>query len=309
MAVFTNKSNKWRMLMRSFKGVWPALVTPFTAEDTVNVPVLRELIEYLINKRVDGFYVCGTTGEGIYMSVEERKLVAETVIEQVHGRVPVIVHVGCVSVRDAVALAQHARQVGAAGVSSVLPPFYNNAQSLYNYFATIAAAVPDLPVLTYIFGGPMDAVALMREWMKIPNVIGTKYTGPNMYEFRRIVELRSDNWTVFSGMDEQCLFAAMFGANGNIGSTLNFMPGVYREIHACCQNGALVRGRELQIQANKVTSVLLSFGFPGALKEVMRMLSFDCGKPRLPNLPLPEEKRDSLHAQLETVGFSKLAEM
>lgn len=295
--------------MRSFNGVWPALVTPFTAEDTVNVPVLRELVEYLIDKRVDGFYVCGTTGEGIYMSVEERKLIAEIVLKQLRGRVPAIVHVGCVSVRDAVALAQHAQRVGAAGVSSILPPFYSNPQSLHNYFATIAAAVPNLPLLTYIFGGPMDAVALMREWMKIPNVVGTKYTGPNMYEFRHIVELRSDDWTVFSGMDEQCLFAAMFGASGNIGSTLNFMPGVYREIHACCKNGDLTRGRELQIRANKVTSVLLPFGFPGALKEVMGMLGFDCGKPRLPNLPLLEEKRDSLHAQLETVDFSKLAEM
>ena len=295
--------------MRSFNGVWPALVTPFTAEDTVNVPVLRELVEYLIDKRVDGFYVCGTTGEGIYMSVEERKLIAEIVLKQLRGRVPAIVHVGCVSVRDAVALAQHAQRVGAAGVSSILPPFYSNPQSLHNYFATIAAAVPNLPLLTYIFGGPMDAVALMREWMKIPNVVGTKYTGPNMYEFRHIVELRSDDWTVFSGMDEQCLFAAMFGASGNIGSTLNFMPGVYREIHACCKNGDLTRGRELQIRANKVTSVLLPFGFPGALKEVMGMLGFDCGKPRLPNLPLLEEKRDSLHAQLEAVDFSKLAEM
>ena len=295
--------------MQSFKGVWPALVTSFTAEDTINVPVLRKLVEYLIDKRVDGFYVCGTTGEGIYMSVEERKLVAETVLEQVHGRVPTIVHVGCVSVRDAVALAQHAQKAGAAGVSSILPPFYNNAQSLYNYFATIAAAIPDLPLLGYIFGGPIDAVAFMRKLMQIPNVVGAKYTGPNMYEFRHIVELRNDNWIVFSGMDEQCLFAAMFGASGNIGSTLNFMPGVYREIHACCQNGDLIRGRELQIHANKVTRVLLSFGFPGALKEVMRMLGFDCGEPRLPNIPLPEEKRDSLHTQLETVGFSKLAEM
>lgn len=295
--------------MRSFKGVWPALVTPFTTEDKVNVPVLRELVEYLLDKHVDGFYICGTTGEGIYMSVEERKLVAETVINQIRGRVPAIVHVGCVSVRDAVTLVQHAQQVGADGVSSILPPLYSNPQSLYNYFATIAAAVPDLPLLTYIFGGPMDAVALIRELMKIPNVVGAKYTGPNMYEFRHIVELRGDDWTIFSGMDEQCLFAAMFGSSGNIGSTLNFMPGVYREIHACCKSGDLNRGRELQICANKVTRVMISFGFPGALKEVMGKLGFDCGRPRLPNLPLPEEKRDSLHAQLATVDFSTLAEM
>jgi dihydrodipicolinate synthase/N-acetylneuraminate lyase len=130
-----------------------------------------------------------------------------------------------------------------------------------------------------------------------------------MYEFRHIVELRKDEWTVFSGMDEQCLFAAMFGSSGNIGSTLNFMPGVYREIHECVKNGDLDRGRELQIRANQVTRVAISFGFPGALKKIMGMLGFYCGKPRLPNLPLPDAKLDDLRAQLENAGFPDLAKM
>lgn len=295
--------------MRTFSGVWPALVTPFTANDTVNVSVLRELVDYLIGKKVSGFYVCGTTGEGIYMSMAERKLVAETVLHQVNGRVPVIAHVGCVAAGDAAELARHSRQAGADGVSSVLPPLYRTTQSLYAYYSKIAAAAPDLPLLTYIFGGPVDAVALMRELMKIPNVAGAKYTGPNMYEFRSIVELRNDNWTVFSGMDEQCLFAAMFGSSGNIGSTLNFMPGVYREIRECCKNGDLERGSQLQLQANKVTKVAISFGYPGALKEIMKILGFDCGKPRLPNLPLPAERRDALRDELQAAGFSKMANM
>jgi N-acetylneuraminate lyase len=101
----------------------------------------------------------------------------------------------------------------------------------------------------------------------------------------------------------------MFGSSGNIGSTLNFMPGVYREIHACCRNGDLERGRELQLQANKVTKVAISYGFPGALKEIMKILGFDCGKPRLPNLPLPAEKRDALRNELQAAGFSELADM
>lgn len=294
--------------MRTFNGAWPALVTPFTREDNVNVSVLRELVEYFIDKRVGGLYVCGSTGEGIYMSGEERKLVAETVVDQAHGRIPVIVHVGCVSVRDAVELAQHAEKVGADGISSILPPFYRNTQSLYTYFVKIADAAPHLPLLPYIFGGPIDAVALMRKLMQIPSIAGTKYTGPNMYEFKHIIELRRNEWTIFSGMDEQCLFAAMFGSSGNIGSTLNFMPGVYREIHKCCKNGNLIRGQELQIRANEVTRVMHFFGGLGALKKIMGTLGFDCGKPRLPNLPFSEEKLDALHAKLEAIDFSTLAE-
>lgn len=295
--------------MRTFNGAWSALVTPFTERDTVNISVLRELVDYLLGKHIDGLYICGNTGEGIYMSLDERKLVTETVVSQVNGRVPVIVHVGCIAVSDAVELARHAQQAGADGVSSILPPLYSNNKSLYAYYEAIGSTVPDLPLLTYIFGGPINAVGLMSKLMNIPNVAGVKYTGPNMYEFKHIVDLRKDDWTVFSGMDEQCLFAAMFGSSGNIGSTLNFMPGVYREIHKCVKNGDLARGQELQIRANAITRTVISFGFPCALRKVMEMLGFDCGEPRLPNLPFPEEKLDDLKSQLEAVGFSALARM
>ena len=295
--------------MFSFSGAWPALVTPFTVEDKVNVVVLRELVEYLLDKRVGGFYVCGGTGEGLFMLPEERKLVTETVVDQVNGRVPVIAHIGSMVVSDAVELAEHAQEVGAAGISSVIPPMFQDGESLYTYFARVGAGAPDLPLLTYIFGGPMDAVALMRRLMEIPTVAGTKYTGPNMYEFREIVELRGDNWSIFSGMDEQCIYAAMQGACGNIGSTLNYMPGIYREVHNSYKKGDIAQGQELQVCANQVTRVLFSFGFFGALKEVMRMLGFDCGRPRLPHLPFAEEKRNDLRAQLEAIDFFTVAEM
>ena len=295
--------------MSSFNGAWPALVTPFTDEDKVNVGVLRELVEYLIDKGVGGFYVCGGTGEGLFMVPEERKLVTEIVVDQVNGHVPVIAHIGSMIVGDAVQLAEHAQEVGAAGISSVIPPMFQNSESLYTYFARVGAAAPNIPLLTYIFGGPTDAVALMRQLMDIPTVAGAKYTGPNMYEFREIVELRGDNWSIFSGMDEQCIYAAMQGACGNIGSTLNYIPGIYREIHDSYKKGNIAQGQHLQVRANQVTGVLFSFGFFGALKEVMRMLGFDCGQPRLPHVPFAEGKRDDLRAQLEAIDFFTVAAM
>ena len=295
--------------MSSFNGAWPALVTPFTDEDKVNVGVLRELVEYLIDKGVGGFYVCGGTGEGLFMVPEERKLVTKIVVDQVNGRVPVIAHIGSMIVGDAVQLAEHAQEVGAAGISSVIPPMFQNSESLYTYFARVGAAAPNIPLLTYIFGGPTDAVALMRQLMDIPTVAGAKYTGPNMYEFREIVELRGDNWSIFSGMDEQCIYAAMQGACGNIGSTLNYIPGIYREIHDSYKRGNIAQGQHLQVRANQVTRVLFSFGFFGALKEVMRMLGFDCGQPRLPHVPFAEGKRDDLRAQLEAIDFFTVAAM
>lgn len=240
------------------------------------------------------------------MPVAWRRRVAEIVLDEVSGQVPVIVHVGACSVADAVELARHARSAGAAGVSSIIPPLYNSASAVHAYFSAVAGAVPDLPFLPYIFGGPADAVSLMRDLMSIPNLAGTKYTGPNMHEFRQIVTLRDQDWTVFSGMDEQCLFAAMLGASGNIGSTLNFMPGVYREIHHLLRDGDVDRALELQIEANRVTAILQRFGFAGALREVMRMIGFDCGNPRLPALPLSDQDREALRLQLAGTRFEEL---
>lgn len=300
--------------MSMFQGAWPALLTPFTADDQVNVPVLRELTDYLIGKGIGGFYVCGSTGEGVYMTVDERKLVAETVIDQVAGRVPVVVHVGSMVARDAEALACHAQDAGADAIASIIPPQFAQVDSIYDYYQRLGAAAANMPLLTYIFGGPMDAVALMRKLMSIPTVAGSKYTGPNMHEFRMIVDLEGEysgpyQWTVFSGMDEECFFASLFGAHGNIGSTLNYIPGVYREIHAARAAGDMDKGTDLQLRANEVTRILFSFGFMGAMKEVMSLIGFDCEQPRLPARPFDPARRGDLRKQLEAAGFADLAAM
>ncbi len=298
--------------MSMFQGAWPALLTPFTADDQVNVPVLRGVVDYLIGKGIGGFYVCGSTGEGIYMSVDERKRVTETVIDQTAGRVPVIVHVGTMVARDAVALASHAQAARANAVASIIPPQFANVQSIFDYYSALGQAAPNIPLLSYIFGGPTDAVALMRKLMSIPTIAGSKYTGPDMHEFRQIVDLGKDYhgpyaWTVFSGMDEECYFASLFGSSGNIGSTLNYIPGAYREIHAARAAGDVAKGTALQLRANDITRVLFSFGFMGAMKELMRPLGFDCGQPRLPGRPFDAARRADLMAQVNAAGFAELA--
>lgn len=290
-----------------FFGVWPALVTPFTLDDEINIPVLRDLIHYLLDKHVDGFYVGGTTGEGVFMSLEERKQVIDLALGEINGRVPVIVHVGSTVYRDAVALARHAEARGAAGVSSIVPPLYTNLESLVTYFQTVAAAVPDLPVFPYFLSQSIQPLELMRRLLGLPNIKGTKYTGPDMHEFRQIVELGGDDWTVFSGMDEVCTFAAMLGSSGNIGSTLNFMPGVYQHIRTHVERGEIDEALALQLKANHVTAVLLEGDLMGNLKAAMELIGFDCGAPRLPRQGLDSQGKAALLAALKAAGFETLA--
>lgn len=298
-------------MKHNFQGAWPALITPVAADGSLNTTVMHELVEYLLGKGSSGLYLCGSTGEGLYLTTNERRQVVEQVIEQVKGRVPVVVHVGSATTRESVALARHASQCGASGISSVLPLLNPDMQSTYFHYQSIAAAAPELPFFPYLFGARIDAITVMRELKeRIPNLGGTKYTGPDMFEIRRLIDIPgAEDWTIFSGMDEQCVFAAMFGVRCNIGSTLNAMPGVYREIHRCVQAGEYQRAVDLQLRVNRVTATLISFGFLGAFREYLRMIGFDCGEPRQPSLPLPAEKRAALHEQLERDEYRTLVAM
>jgi dihydrodipicolinate synthase/N-acetylneuraminate lyase len=145
--------------------------------------------------------------------------------------------------------------------------------------------------------------------LPISNVAGTKYTGPNMFELQQIAELRRDNWYVFSGMDEQCVFARLSGVIGNIGSTLNFMPCAYRQMHACLTRGELAAAMTWQQRANVLTGIMIKHGFQAALAEVMGVLGFPCGRVRLPHPPLPESQRAGLIAALKAAGFDELTRL
>ena len=297
-------------MQAQFSGAWPALVSPVTPDGDVNVKVLRDLVAYLLDKDIGGLYLCGSTGEGVFMSVPERKLVTEEAMREVAGRVPVIVHVGSVATRDAVLLAQHAQTLGADGVASILPPVNRSIETTYLHYEAIAAAVPDLPFLPYLFGGELDAVSLISELLvRMPNIGGAKYTGPSMYEYKQLLDLQENNWTIFLGMDQQCAFGAMFGGKANIGTTLNYHPGIYREIHKAVAQNDFVRARDLQVRANRVTLLIQKYGMFGAMRVAMQMIGFDVGPPRLPNLPLPADKEAEVREALEAVDFMEIAAM
>jgi N-acetylneuraminate lyase len=296
--------------MTVFSGIYPALVTPSDAHGGVNLPALERLVDYLLNKQVDGLYIGGTTGEGIYMSVADRQLMAEAVLRQVNGRIPVIVHVGAVASGDAVTLARHAEAHGASGFASIMPPLYNSTASVVAYYKTLAGAAPNLPFFSYILNPHVNPVAVMRALMTVPNLVGAKYTGPNMFEMRQIMDMNEGRWVIFSGMDEQFVYAAMMGVNGGIGSTLNFMPGVYRAIRNAVQSGDHATAQALQLRANAVTAAMIEADFPGALRMVLGMiLGIDCGEPRLPALPLTEAAKTSLRRALDAAGFDELVAM
>ncbi len=293
-----------------YSGAWPALVTPYGRDGKINLTVLKELVEYLIReKKVDGLYACGSTAQGLMLSLIEREQIAETVFAQANGRVPVIVHVGSLVLPDAVRLACHAADHGAAGVSSITPPLYPDERSLAAYYRVLAGSVPDTPFFPYFFGGGWDFVSLVKRLADLPNLAGAKYTGPNLFELSGLLQLRQENWFVFSGMDEECAYAAMAGTRGNIGSTLNHYPGVYKAIHACIRVGDLAQAVALQQSADRATRAMFKAGFLPALWEALRVIGFECGEPRLPARGLSPEEAAVLRADLAEAEYGDLVKM
>lgn len=282
--------------MTSFSGIWSALITPFDADNNVNQQVLCDLVDYLLDQNVSGFYLCGSTGEGLLMSLDERKTVTETVLRHVDGRAPVIVHIGTTALVDAIALSHHSSEMGAVAVSSIIPPKFDSMDSVIRYYGALAHANPGLPIISYLINPGFNALPLVQSLLQFDEIAGVKYTGANMNEFHQIVGLGDGrDWTVFSGMDEQSLYATMMGSSGHIGSTINLMPTAYQAIRQHFMAGNYAEAQAIQEQANIVTNMLYSTGnFFGALKFAMHKRGIDCGEARLPTPPLTEAQRQWL---------------
>ena len=297
--------------MTHFTGVWPALVTPLDSHDQINVPVTRRLIDHLIQAGVGGLYVCGGTGEGILSPPEVRKQMTETVIEQVNGRVPVIIHVGAVATADATLLATHAEQVGADGIAAV-PPFYYSVgfRGIKEHYELIAGSCSLCLYLYYI--PSTTGVTLTAEQMwdlcQIENVQGFKYSAFDMYLLEQILERSDRTVNVFSGPDQ--LFAPMLtvGVDGAIGTTYNLLPNHFVQIYEAFQRADIERARALQSQANRVIDTFQAHGGLPAVKEIMRMLGFDCGQCRRPFRPLDADEVSALGDDLKRVGCWDLVE-
>ena len=287
-----------------FYGIWPAMLTPFDRQGDVDLPAIDRLVEYLLSEGSHGFYVCGSTGEGLLMNVQERAAVAERTVQQVRGRAPVMVHVGAIPTRDAAALAAHARDIGADAVAAIPPTFFAysfNAIKAHYRAIGEAAQIPlyiyNIPQAAGVNVTPAMVAEMKRE---IPNLVGLKFTAYNFYEMRQIIEL--DNMTVFSGPDEMCLPALTMGVVGAIGSTYNPMTRHFVRLYEAFQAGRLAEAQELQYQANRVIRVWTSF--PGSLKVMMRWQGVPLGEPRRPLEPLPAEREEELAAALQAAGYT-----
>lgn len=288
-----------KFTMQQMTGVIPAMITLFDEHENVDVQRTRSMVEFLIARGVDGLYLTGSTGEGFLMDHEERKLVVETVVSQVAGRIPVIVHIGDIGTKKSIALANHAEAVGADAVSSV-PPFYwkFSNDDIYTYYKDIAAST-DLPMVIYSvpLAGSLG-VDLIMKLAQLPNVQGLKFTGKDHDQLAYLRANLPEDFIIYSGCDEMALSGLSVGADGIIGSFYNVMPELFTAIYKAVKDSDLKRALRLQRIGTEIILECIKYDYLALMRNMILWQGVDAGFSRRPFKNYAENELTDLKEKL-----------
>ncbi|XP_053481970.1 N-acetylneuraminate lyase isoform X2 [Ictalurus furcatus] len=282
-------------------GLIAATFTPLTPQGELNLAVIGPYVDYLLEKQsVHSVFVNGTTGEGCSLTVQERKQLAEEWCRQGKGKLDrVIIHVGCLSVKESQELARHAASVGADAIAVISPFFFkpSNAEALRMFLKEVGSAAPQLPLYYYhlpsMTGVKLNVSEVLEGIEKqIPSFRGVKFSGVDLRDLGRCINyccLRG--WSVLYGVDEQLLGALPLGVDGAVGSTYNYAGNVMNRMLSAYEKGDLLLAQTLQVKLKDTITFATSLGFDLAMNKQMMSLSsgLPMGPPRLPLLPWPSD--------------------
>lgn len=290
--------------MNQIKGVIPALLTPFDKEENIDEKGIRGLINRLLDEGAHGLYLTGSTGEGFLMDQPERKKVVEIAMDEIKGRVPVIVHVGAISTKLSLELTHHASECGADAISSV-PPFYYrfSEKEIVEYYKTLAGAT-DLPMIIYNIplAGIMGYDTIL-ELAKLPNVEGIKYTAATHYEITLLKKDLGADFMVYSGADEMALSGLIAGADGLIGSTYNAIGDTFLTIYKLHDEGKIEEANVVMKEGVATIMQILSYGsLMSVLKAINRWIGVDCGYSRAPFTNFTAEEEEAMKKDFIAFG-------
>ncbi len=295
-----NKKTDW------FKGIFPALVTPFARNEEVDEAAYRALIRFVL-PHVNGIVPIGTTGEFVYLNAAEKRRAIEIALDEAAGRVPVVAGTGCPSTRETVALTRWAKDAGAKAALVVAPyylkPTYNE---IYEHYAALSKV--GMPLILYNI--PQCAGTHYEWWTAegmayLDNVIGIKDSSGDMPFLMTLLEKIKGYISIFCGHDEIVTAALAAGADGAILASANLIPDIWQQIYAAVQGGDLTRAQDLQAKIQTLVRLVVRQGSVQAVKEGLGMLGVPVGDARLPMLPgdaFRWEDREDLRLQLEKLG-------
>ena len=281
------------MDIKKYQGIFPAFYACYDKEGKINPEAVRELTRWFISKGVKGVYVGGSSGECIYQSVAERKVVLENVMAEAKGKLTVIAHVACNNTADSQELAAHAESLVVDAIASI-PPIYFKLPpyAIAKYWNDMSAAAPNTDFIIYNIpqlAGVALNVPLLKEMLKNPRVIGVKNSSMPTQDIQM---WRDEGAIVFNGPDEQLISGLVMGAVGGIGGTYGAMPELYVELYRCVKAGEMDKALEIQNDCCRIIYKMCSAhgNMYAVIKEILRINGNpDCGSVRTPLAELVEE--------------------
>jgi len=290
------------------EGILPALVTPFADDGkSVDEERLRALVRHCIELGVNGVVPCGTTGEFVNLSFEEKKRVIKTVVDEVNGKIKVVAGTGASGTNEAVEMTRYAKDVG-ADAALIVTPFYLKPadRGIYEHYDTIASQV-DLPIILYNIpqctGLPLPW-QMVEDLAQIPNIVGVKDSSGQLSFILAVLEKVRDKINVLCGHDEVVVAALAAGCSGAILASANVIPDIWVRIYNHVKNNELQKARELQYKVQKIARIIAGSGAVGT-KAALNMMKIKVGPVRMPlsiGGELTYEAREELRLDLEKIG-------
>jgi 4-hydroxy-tetrahydrodipicolinate synthase len=287
------------------QGIIPAVITPFTDDERLDLGALEEVIERLLGAGVHGLFVVGSQGEFFALDDAEQRAVIGCAVRATAGRVPVYAGVSSISTRHAVRLAQQASAAGADGLT-VLPPYFirPDATELQRHFEAIADA-GEVPVILYnqpARTGTAISTQLVRALAAHERIAALKDSGADLNRTCEFLAAAPDGFAVLVGNDAQIAFGLLAGAPGAVAAGANVFPELCVAIYDAVAAGEVETALRLQAGLARFRSSWELGSFPVVVKEALTMLGLPAGPCRRPIAPLTDAARDALRRVLDEVA-------
>lgn len=299
--------------MQKLFGTVVPIITPFTENDTIDVPSLKRLVDHCIDHGLQCLYPCGTTGEMMYLTVAERKLIAETVIRHTAKRVPVFVQAGAWNLADTIELAQHAVSAGADGIGVITPVFYKlSDQGIIDFYEAVSKSVPEnFPV--YLYSIPQNAIndinpqtaQIIAE--KCSNVIGIKYSYPDFTRLQQFMLVRNETFSVLVGPDH--LFEALcaVGGDGVVSGNAMCIPEHYVKLWEAIQAKDYDLATKYQRRTNILNATMCAVNNIAAYKVILKDEGIIAStKMRRPMENLTQQQEKELLSAMKNLEYRKV---
>lgn len=298
--------------MEKLQGLIAAPFTPMNRDGSLNLGLIPLYYRMLRENKVGGAFICGSTGEGVSLSVREKMAVAEAWASCTKGDPDfrVMTLLGGTSITECQDLARHARRIGLYGVSITAPFYFKpaDAATLADICIEIGSAVPDMPFYYYhipvLTGVGIPMINLLKEIDgRLPNFKGIKYTHEDFMDFLSCLHFKAGRYDMLWGRDENMLPALSLGAKAAVGSTFNYAAPLYLNLMDAWEKGELEKARGLQQQAIDMIGLLGKYGGIATGKAYMRYIGLDCGEFRLPVKNMTTQKWEEFRKEVQSLGF------